>query len=305
MLKADYPIAMIHAATIDASEADAKVLADALGEDAHFSGLAVDAAEVAPGRWRVVVYFADTPAKAERAALNALAAATLGPGTPSFAFAALAETDWVAKSLEGLRPVRVGRFLVHGSHDRAAARANDLTIEIEAAQAFGTGHHGTTAGCLAAIDRLAKTRRIVRALDVGTGSAVLAIAIARRLKAPVLASDIDPIAVRIAAGNVRLNGVAPLVRTDPRRRRRPTRFRPAGPLRPDRRQHPRRPAGRARPGDPPPCRAGRNGGAVGPAGAPAQPRRRRLSRAGPASGPLGAPRGLGDADLRTIPGVRA
>ncbi len=204
---------MIHAATIDASEADAKVLADALGEDAHFSGLAVDAAEVTPGRWRVVVYFADTPARAERAALNALAATTLGPGTASFAFAALPETDWVAKSLEGLRPVRVGRFLVHGSHDRAAASANDLTIEIEAAQAFGTGHHGTTAGCLAAIDRLAKTRRIVRALDVGTGSAVLAIAIAKRLKAPVLASDIDAIAVSIAADNVRLNGVAPLVRT--------------------------------------------------------------------------------------------
>ncbi|MCB1489502.1 MAG: 50S ribosomal protein L11 methyltransferase, partial [Bauldia sp.] len=76
-----------------------------------------------------------------------------------------------------------------------------------------TGHHGTTAGCLAAIDRLAKTRRIRSALDVGTGSAVLAIAIARRLKVPVLASDIDPVAVRIAAGNVRLNGASPLVRT--------------------------------------------------------------------------------------------
>ncbi|MBZ0228103.1 MAG: 50S ribosomal protein L11 methyltransferase, partial [Bauldia sp.] len=90
---------------------------------------------------------------------------------------------------------------------------NDLAIEIEAGQAFGTGHHGTTAGCLVAIDRLAKSRRIANALDIGTGSGVLAIAIARRAKAPVLASDIDPVAVAVARENVAKNGAAGFVET--------------------------------------------------------------------------------------------
>ena len=204
---------MTWTASLPVSEADAMRLADALGDDDRFAAHTVDATEVAPARWRLTVYFPDEPTRPERAALEALAAATLGRKKAAIAFAPLRETDWVAKSLEGLAPVRVGRFLVHGRHDRAIVRGNDLSIEIEAAQAFGTGHHGTTAGCLAAIDRVAKTRRIRRALDVGTGSAVLAIAIAMRLKTPVLASDIDPLAIRIAAGNARLNGAAPWLRT--------------------------------------------------------------------------------------------
>ncbi|HEV7252282.1 MAG TPA: 50S ribosomal protein L11 methyltransferase [Mesorhizobium sp.] len=126
----------------------------------------------------------------------------------------LPEIDWVAHSLEGLRPVRVGRFLVHGSHDRASRRPNDLSIEIEAGLAFGTGHHGTTAGCLEMLTRVVHAERPVRMLDLGSGSGVLAIALAKLTKAPVLATDIDPVAVRVARGNARLNGVAGLVEAE-------------------------------------------------------------------------------------------
>lgn len=124
---------------------------------------------------------------------------------------ALPDIDWVTRSLEGLKPVRAGRFLVHGSHDRARRRPNDLAIEIEAGLAFGTGHHGTTAGCLEMLGRVVPRERPRAMLDLGTGSAVLAIALAKLSRRPVLATDIDPVAVRVAADNARLNGVGELV----------------------------------------------------------------------------------------------
>lgn len=124
---------------------------------------------------------------------------------------ALPDIDWVAKSLEGLKPVRAGRFLVYGLHDRDQLRAGDIGIEIEAGQAFGTGHHGTTAGCLEMIEEVVAKERPENALDLGAGSAVLAIAVAKLAEIPVLATDIDPVAVEVAEGNIRLNGVAALV----------------------------------------------------------------------------------------------
>lgn len=130
----------------------------------------------------------------------------------TFAREALPDIDWVTKSLEGLKPVRAGRFLVHGGHDRDKVHANDLAIEIEAGLAFGTGHHGTTAGCLETIEKLVRNRRPRRVLDLGTGSAVLAIAVAKLARVPVLATDIDPIAVEVARENARLNGVGAYVR---------------------------------------------------------------------------------------------
>jgi ribosomal protein L11 methyltransferase len=124
----------------------------------------------------------------------------------------LPDIDWISKSLEGLKPVRAGRFLVHGSHDSDKVKANDIGILIEAGQAFGTGHHGTTAGCLTMIGDVLKSRRVRNALDLGTGSGVLAIAAHHLAKIPVVATDIDPVAVRVACDNVRINGITDGVR---------------------------------------------------------------------------------------------
>lgn len=125
----------------------------------------------------------------------------------------LPEIDWVAHTLAGLKPVAAGPFLVHGAHDRVKRRPGLIPVEIEAGLAFGTGHHGTTAGCLEMIARLARQRRPRHILDLGTGSGVLAIGAAKLLRKPVLATDIDPVATRVAASNARLNGVAALVHT--------------------------------------------------------------------------------------------
>jgi ribosomal protein L11 methyltransferase len=123
----------------------------------------------------------------------------------------VAAANWVAQSLAGLKPVRAGRFVVHGAHDRTHVRANDIGIEIEAALAFGTGHHGTTHGCLLALADLAKGWRAQRVLDVGTGTGVLAIAAARLMRTRVVAGDVDAIAVDAARSNARLNRVASLI----------------------------------------------------------------------------------------------
>lgn len=120
----------------------------------------------------------------------------------------LPDIDWISKSLEGLKPVRAGRFLVHGSHDADKVGQNDIGILIEAGQAFGTGHHGTTAGCLAMIGDVLKSRPVRNALDLGTGSGVLAIAAHHLAKIKVVATDIDPVAVRVARDNARLNHAA-------------------------------------------------------------------------------------------------
>ncbi len=123
----------------------------------------------------------------------------------------LPDIDWVSKSLEGLQPVRAGRFLVHGSHDRDKLRDGDIPIEIEAGLAFGTGHHGTTAGCLELIETVVASENPQGALDLGAGSAVLAIALAKLAQIPVLATDIDPVATEVAEANVKLNGVTDYV----------------------------------------------------------------------------------------------
>jgi ribosomal protein L11 methyltransferase len=197
--------AMTTVATVTAlHESPARALVRTLEEDELLWAFACDLSETSPGVWQVQVYFPEGPTALESSALERLG---------NFAFARLADTNWVAKALEALAPVRAGPFVVHGSHDRAKLRANDIGIEIEAGLAFGTGHHGTTAGCLIAIDRVAKERTIRSALDVGTGSGVLAIALAKRAKAHVVASDIDPVATGVARDNVRLNHVAALVRT--------------------------------------------------------------------------------------------
>jgi ribosomal protein L11 methyltransferase len=197
-------------ATVELPERVARAVADALGADARLGEHGLDLHETAEDRWQVSVYFAGRPDAGDEVAL-ARALRDAGVSGAAFGIARLPETDWVAKSLAALPPVRAGCFLVHGRHDRGRVMANDIAIEIEAGLAFGTGHHGTTAGCLAAIDRLARSRPIRNALDLGTGSGLLAIAIAKRTKAAVVASDIDPVAVAVARENARLNGVDRLV----------------------------------------------------------------------------------------------
>jgi len=144
-------------------------------------------------------------------ALVALAAGAAAAN--ALTFEPLPAQDWVRTSLEGLAPVEAGRFVVHGPHDRDRVPINRIGVEIAAALAFGTGHHGTTRGCLLALDRIVKFQRGRRGevLDVGTGSGVLAIAAAKALRRPVLASDLDARAVTIARGNARLNRVGALV----------------------------------------------------------------------------------------------
>ncbi|UNE53669.1 50S ribosomal protein L11 methyltransferase [Bartonella machadoae] len=119
----------------------------------------------------------------------------------------LPNIDWVKQSLEGLTPVHAGPFFLHGSHNRNSIPPNVFPIEIEASQAFGTGHHGTTAGCLEMIAKVMQKENPQNVLDLGTGSGVLAIGIAMLKPVSILASDTDPIAIQVAQHNIELNGV--------------------------------------------------------------------------------------------------
>ena len=121
------------------------------------------------------------------------------------------ERDWVRESLAGLAPVVAGRFYLHGSHDRSLRRSGGVALEIDAGTAFGTGHHGTTAGCLTALDAILKKRKPKRILDLGTGTGVLALAASAATKVSALGTDIDPEAVRVAQLNAKLNGLGPLL----------------------------------------------------------------------------------------------
>ena len=150
----------------------------------------------------------EVPAVAQR--LDRLVETT--PGTSSVSVEAVPDIDWVAHALDGLQPVSAGRFMVHGSHDRARLQPHQIGIEIDAGQAFGTGHHGTTSGCLDMMTSVVRRERPLNALDLGTGSAVLAIALAKMCRIPVLATDIDPVATAVAQQNISLNGVTRFVR---------------------------------------------------------------------------------------------
>jgi ribosomal protein L11 methyltransferase len=194
-------------ARLACDEPTARRLASHLAERLEAQDCVCSAFEGDDGRWQVAVHFVAAP---DEPALRALFA-DAGADASALMLSPLAETDWVAQSLAGLKPVRAGRFLVHGAHDRARVPANCIAIEIEAALAFGTGHHGSTRGCLLALDALAKRKNPRRVLDIGTGSGVLAIAAAKTFRRRVVASDIDRTAVAAARANARLNCVAPLL----------------------------------------------------------------------------------------------
>jgi ribosomal protein L11 methyltransferase len=194
-------------AFVSTSEAEARHMLDALAESFDSTHVVVAASEAGDGRWTVSLDFREAPNQTAVRALVALAAGAAIAN--ALVFERIGAKDWVQASLQGLSPVRAGRFIVHGAHDRQHVPPNRIGIEIEAALAFGTGHHGTTRGCLMGLDRLAKRGRNggrnPGVLDLGTGSGVLAIAAAQALRWPVVASDNDVLAVRAARANARLN----------------------------------------------------------------------------------------------------
>lgn len=161
----------------------------------------------AHGDWRVEALYADEPDAAALRALLAPVERETGTAAQGFAIERMPEIDWVTKSLEGLDPVRAGRFFVYGGHDAGKVPAGAVPILVDAGRAFGTGHHETTMGCLAYISEIVQPGRKLNALDIGTGTGILAIAIAKCAHVNVLASDIDPVAVGIARENARRNGV--------------------------------------------------------------------------------------------------
>jgi ribosomal protein L11 methyltransferase len=192
-------------------EQDGRHVVDLLTESLLEGEAAIAAFERPDGRWDIVMHFAAAPDRARIRELVGIAAG--GDVARDISFDTVEAKDWVRASLDQLVPVRAARFIVHGRHDRSRIPVNKLGIEIEAALAFGTGHHGTTRGCLLLLDHVLKAHRPRRVLDLGTGSGVLAISAAKALHRRVLASDIDPSSVLTARDNARINGVGNLVET--------------------------------------------------------------------------------------------
>ncbi len=164
-------------------------------------------------RWRIEGYCDSPPDPADLATALALAASAAGIDEPAHEITPVAARDWVAENQASFAPLRVGRFCIHPGHYTGPVPRGAIAIRIDAGMAFGTGAHATTAGCLKALDAIARRRRPRNVLDLGCGSGILAIAAARLWRRPVLASDLDPVAVRITRDNARHNRAAPWVRT--------------------------------------------------------------------------------------------
>ena len=215
MLEGLPPNNAAHLLRLVCDEARARAAADLIVEffdpaETAAAAFEDEASPLSPKPWLLEVFFGHPP---DQDLVRRLLEPVIGTeAAAALAFDRVAERDWVASALDGLHAVRAGRFLVHGSHDRHRVRSNDLALEIEAALAFGTGHHGTTRGCLLMLDAVLKRRRPRRVADLGTGTGVLAMAAAKALRRPVACGDIDPIAVVAARGNAALNGVGVFVR---------------------------------------------------------------------------------------------
>lgn len=163
-----------------------------------------------PG-WRLIAHCGKRPESTDLTSRLAVAAAAAGIAPPEAVVERLPPTDWVAEYQRNVAPQRVARFFIHPSHYDGGVPEDAIGIALDAGLAFGTGEHESTRGCLVALDRLAETRRVTCALDLGCGSGILAIAVAKLWGARVLACDNDPVAVALAAGNADANGVGQLI----------------------------------------------------------------------------------------------
>jgi ribosomal protein L11 methyltransferase len=188
--------------------ASVRAFADIAGGPAD----AVSTFEIGDGRdWLVEIVSMVAPDRPLLAARVAVLAEALGLAEPDVAIEPLPRLDWLSRSLEGFTPRRIGRYFIHGSHHRGGVPAGAVGLRVDAATAFGSGEHASTAGCLSALDRLARRQRVQRVLDMGCGSGILAIAAAKTWRVPVVAVDIDAEAARVARLNAKANGVSALV----------------------------------------------------------------------------------------------
>jgi ribosomal protein L11 methyltransferase len=164
------------------------------------------------GAWRLEALFDHAPDRTALETRLALAAAAAGASPSDLLIAALPKRDWLAENRKQFPPVAAGRFFVHGSFFEGRVPPGLIPIILDAGLAFGSGTHESTRGCLLALDRLARVRRFGKALDLGCGSGILSIAIAKRWRARVIAADIDPVALGVTHANARRNKVASLIR---------------------------------------------------------------------------------------------
>jgi ribosomal protein L11 methyltransferase len=197
-----------YVATIEAPASSAATIAAGLEEDP--TALAVMLFECGNHRVEVSAHYAEAP---DRERLTRMIHSVAGEnGLGGLRIEPLPPKNWVMEAEKLRRPVRAGRFPVHGRHDRGKVPPRRFTLEIDAGLAFGTAHHATTRGCLLALDRLAKRACPRHVVDIGTGTGILAIAAAKALNANIVASDLDPVAVKVARENARENRVAQRVR---------------------------------------------------------------------------------------------
>jgi ribosomal protein L11 methyltransferase len=198
------------AARVEGAEAAAAIAE--IFDELTGSVSAFETREGDPAEWLVETYAGGLLVDAELGLWLDLAATASGGKILDLIEMPVVERDWLAENRRAFPPQKIGRFFIHGSHWREKPPAGSIAVEIDAATAFGTGEHPSTRGCLVAFDELARRRRFRQPRDIGTGSGILAIAAARTLHRKVLASDLDPVSVRVARHHVRRNGVAGWVR---------------------------------------------------------------------------------------------
>lgn len=192
-------------------ETSVQPFADALDD----LSVAIAAFEIVPGGdWRLEAYAIEEPEAATVAERLTLAATAHGLPLPKFEIEALPQTDWLAENRRSFPAQTIGRFFIHGSHFEGPPPSGSIPLLLDAATAFGSGEHETTRGCLIAIDRIGKQRRPKKPLDVGCGSGILALAMAKRYRRKVIASDLDRESVRVARENMRLNRESAWVRVE-------------------------------------------------------------------------------------------